>query len=68
MAARGTPIRALMLERLGPNVWHRSLAEAGAVLEELEETARLWLLCRPQPTPLNAAQIEELRQGFGAVW
>jgi 3-dehydro-4-phosphotetronate decarboxylase len=57
-----------MLERLGPNVWHRSPAEASAVLEELEETAKLWLLCHPRPQPLDAAQIEGLRQQFGAVW
>ena len=68
MAARGTPIRAVMLERLGPAVWHRSPAEASAVLEELEETARLWLLCQPRPTALDEAQIEALRQHFGAAW
>jgi 3-dehydro-4-phosphotetronate decarboxylase len=68
MAARGTPIRAVMLERLGPNVWHRSPAEASAVLEELEETARLWLLCTPKPAPLSEAQIEALRQQFNAAW
>ena len=68
MAARGTPIRAVMLERLGPNVWHRSPAEASAVLEELEETARLWLLCQPRPQPLAEAQIDELRRQFGAAW
>jgi 3-dehydro-4-phosphotetronate decarboxylase len=63
---RGTPIRAVMLERLGPNVWHRSPAEASAVLEELEETARLWLLTRP--APLTEGQIDELRRHFGAIW
>ena len=68
MAARGTPIRALMLERLGPNVWHHSPAEASAVLEELEETAKLWLLCQPRPEPLDEARIEELRRQFGSVW
>ncbi len=68
MAARGTPIRAVMLERLGPNVWQRSPAEASAVLEELEETARLWLLCQPRPQPLSEARIDELRRQFGAVW
>ena len=68
MAARGTPIRAVMLDRLGPNVWHRSPAEASAVLEELEETARLWLLCQPRPQPLDEAQIEVLRLQFGAAW
>ncbi len=61
-------LRAVMLERLGPNVWHRSPAEASAVLEELEETARLWLLCTPKPQPLDEAQIEALRRQFGAVW
>ena len=62
----GAPIRAVMLERLGPNVWHRSPADASAVLEELEETARLWLLTRPEP--LSEAQIAELRDHFGAAW
>ena len=66
MRGAGTPIRAVMLERLGPNVWHGSPAEASAVLEELEETARLWLMTRP--APLNADQIAELRQHFGALW
>lgn len=65
-AARGAPIRAVMLERLGPNVWHDSPAAAMAVLEELEETARLWLLARP--APLSAPQIDELRRSFGAAW
>jgi ribulose-5-phosphate 4-epimerase/fuculose-1-phosphate aldolase len=68
MAARGTPIRAVMLDRLGPNVWQRSPAEASAVLEELEETARLWLQCQPRPAPLGESQIEQLRQQFGAAW
>ena len=68
MAARGTPIRAVMLDRLGPHVWHRSPAEASAVLEELEETARLWLLCHPRPVPLDESQISALRQQFGASW
>jgi 3-dehydro-4-phosphotetronate decarboxylase len=66
MGAAGTPIRAVMLERLGPNVWHRSPAEASAVLEELEETARLWLMTHP--APLTADQIAELCQHFGARW
>ncbi|MBL8289165.1 MAG: aldolase [Rubrivivax sp.] len=70
-AARGAPIRAVMLDRLGPNVWHASPAEAMAVLEELEETARLWLLTRAassRPEPLSQAQIQELREQFGARW
>jgi 3-dehydro-4-phosphotetronate decarboxylase len=38
------------------------------VLEELEETAKLWLLCDPKPAPLSAPQIEALRAQFGAAW
>jgi hypothetical protein len=64
----GTPIRAVMLERLGPNVWHDSPAAASAVLEELEETARLWLLGDRRSLPLSDAQIDELRSAFGARW
>jgi ribulose-5-phosphate 4-epimerase/fuculose-1-phosphate aldolase len=67
-AGRGAPIRAVMLSRLGPNVWHETPAQAMAVLEECEETARLWLGCEPQPTPLTPAQIDELRRQFGARW
>ncbi|MDE2627284.1 MAG: aldolase [Burkholderiales bacterium] len=66
--ARGTPIRAVMLERLGPNVWHESPAGAMATLEELEETARLWLLAGRQATALTPAQLDELRHNFGARW
>ena len=69
MQAAGTPIRAVMLERLGPTVWHASLAEASAVLEELEETARLWWMTRDHPpAPLTAQRIDELRRHFGASW
>ena len=64
----GVPIRAVMMDRLGPNVWHQSPAAAMATLEELEETARLWLMANPRPQPLTPAQIDELRQQFGARW
>ncbi len=67
-AGRGTPLHAVMLNRLGPNVWHGSPATAMAVLEELEETARLWLTCSPKPVPLTEAQIDDLRRSFGAAW
>lgn len=64
----GTPIRAVMLARLGPNVWHDSPAAAMATLEELEETARLMCLSAEAPEPLTHSQINELRQTFGARW
>jgi 3-dehydro-4-phosphotetronate decarboxylase len=67
-AARGAPIRAVMLSRLGPMVWHDTPAGAMATLEELEETARLWLGAAPEAEPLSPAQIDELRRAFGARW
>ena len=68
MRAQGTPIRAVMLDRLGPNVWHSTPTGAMAVLEELEETARLWLLTGSKPQPLTPEQIDQLRRHFGAAW
>jgi len=68
-AQAGHPIRAVMLARLGPNVWHDTPAAAMAVLEELEETARLWMLASTPPIEsLTEAQIDELRLTFNASW
>jgi ribulose-5-phosphate 4-epimerase/fuculose-1-phosphate aldolase len=67
-AAAGTPIRAVMLERLGPAVWQDTPGSAMATLEELEETARLVCLSGETPEPLGPAQIDELRATFGARW
>lgn len=67
-AARGTPLRAVMLARLGPNVWHDSPAQAMAVLEELEETAKLWMLAPTKPAPLPAQALQELERVFGCRW
>ena len=64
----GTPIRSVMLARLGPTAWHASAASAMAVIEELEETARLAVLVDPPPAPLGEAAIDELRRAFGARW
>jgi 3-dehydro-4-phosphotetronate decarboxylase len=66
--ARGAPILAVLLDRLGPNVWHESPAAAMAALEELEETARLWLMSGRAASPLTDVQIDELRREFGARW
>ena len=64
----GTPLRAVMLDRLGPNVWHDSPAAAMATLEELEETAKVWLLSGRSAASLTDAQIDELRREFKARW
>lgn len=67
-AARGIRLRAVMLSRLGPNVWHDDPASAAAVLEELEETARLALVAGDGVVPLASEQVQELRDAFGAQW
>ena len=66
--AAGTPIRAVMLTRLGPTVWHDSPAAAMATLEELEETARLVVMHGAAPEPLSEPQIDALRTTFRARW
>ena len=67
-ADAGIALRAVMLERLGPNVWHETPAGAMATLEELEETARLFFNCRLVPDPLTVAELEDLRHHFGVSW
>lgn len=59
---------ALLLANHGPIVAGRTLAEAMNAIEELEETAKIFLLLRGAPTqPLTAEQIAELDQVFGAA-
>jgi ribulose-5-phosphate 4-epimerase/fuculose-1-phosphate aldolase len=67
-AERGIGLRAVMLSRLGPNVWHETPAQAMAVLEELEETAKLWALRGRSVDALDEEAIDELRKVFGAQW
>jgi ribulose-5-phosphate 4-epimerase/fuculose-1-phosphate aldolase len=67
-AKRGIAVRAVMLAKLGPNVWHDSLAEAMAVLEELEETAKLYQMTNSKAAPLSDEEIADLRKAFGASW
>jgi ribulose-5-phosphate 4-epimerase/fuculose-1-phosphate aldolase len=69
VAAVAGDVRAVLLERLGPLVWESSVSRAAYALEELEETARLWMMCRgTPPAPLGAAELEALAQAFGARW
>jgi ribulose-5-phosphate 4-epimerase/fuculose-1-phosphate aldolase len=67
-AQAGRALRAVMCDRLGPQVWHDTPAAAMAVLEELEETAALWLLGDCRAAPLDEHRIDELRRQFGAQW
>lgn len=66
--AKGIQLRAVMLDRLGPNVWHRTPSEAMATLEELEETAKLWLLSDFICSGLGDSELAELRETFSASW
>lgn len=66
VAAVAAQVRGALFERLGPVVWERSVSHASHALEELEETARLWLMSDSRPQPLSAEAIEELRAVFGA--
>lgn len=68
VAQLANSVRGVMLERLGPVIWETSVAKAAYALEELEETARLWLMTNPKPAPLDQAALDELREVFGAQW
>ncbi|WP_246793762.1 aldolase [Burkholderia perseverans] len=68
VAALADRVRGVLLERLGPVVWAPSVEQASAVLEELEETARLWLMTNPKPAPLDEPALDELHRSFGARW
>ncbi|RZM03408.1 MAG: aldolase [Variovorax sp.] len=68
VAALAPDVRGVLLERLGPVVWHATVSGAGHALEELEETARLWLMTTPRPAPLTAAQVGALEAAFGVRW
>lgn len=68
IATLADKVRGVLLERLGPVMWEQSVSQAAYALEELEETARLWLMSDPRPVPLDDAALEELRSVFGARW
>lgn len=58
--------RAVLLANHGPVVAGTSLADAMNAIEELEETAKLFLTLRGSPTrPLNEEQIADLERVFG---
>lgn len=60
---------AVLLANHGPVVSGPSLDDALNAIEELEETAKLFLALGERPVrPLDEAQIDELRRVFGAHW
>ena len=57
---------AMLLANHGPVVAGTSLESAMYATEELEETAKLFLMLRgSQIRPLTPAQVAELREKFG---
>ncbi|WP_110669788.1 3-oxo-tetronate 4-phosphate decarboxylase [Salinicola halophilus] len=60
---------AVLLANHGPVVTGKDLEATVSAAEELEETAKLYLLLRDKPyRELSHAQIAELKDVFGAVW
>jgi ribulose-5-phosphate 4-epimerase/fuculose-1-phosphate aldolase len=68
VAQVATLVRGVMLERLGPVVWESSVSKASYALEELEETAKLWLSTQPRPVSLSETALAELEEQFGCRW
>jgi ribulose-5-phosphate 4-epimerase/fuculose-1-phosphate aldolase len=68
VAQLANTVRGVMLERLGPVVWESSVSKASFALEELEETAKLWMMSNPKPAPLGEEAIEDLRRVFSVKW
>ncbi|HTH98404.1 MAG TPA: 3-oxo-tetronate 4-phosphate decarboxylase [Stellaceae bacterium] len=57
---------AVLLANHGPIVAGTSLSAASGAIEELEETAKLFLLLHPHKIkPLTPEQVDELRKRFG---
>ncbi|MNL49738.1 putative aldolase [compost metagenome] len=54
-------------------VWEDSVSRAAYALEELEETAKLWMMLKDQAgfadrASLDEAALTELRDAFKARW
>ena len=61
-------VRGVMLERLGPVIWGPSVSAASYALEELEETARLWMNSKQKPSALSDDSVRELCEHFSVTW
>jgi len=73
VAKLANEVRGVLLERLGPVVWESSVSRAAFALEELEETARLWMMMKDTPgfaarAALDESALTELRDAFQARW
>lgn len=61
-------VKGIMLERLGPVIWGVTVTRAAEILEELEETAKLWLMTMPRPEALDSSALQELFDTFNCSW
>lgn len=68
VAELASRVRGVMLERLGPVVWGASVSQASFILEELEETAKLWLNAGSNISPLSDDAVKELCNTFNCQW
>lgn len=68
VAALAAEVRGVMLERLGPVIWGASVSAASFSLEELEETARIWLNAASRPAALPDHAVRELCDHFNTRW
>lgn len=68
VAKLANEVRGVMLERLGPVIWGTSVSSASFSLEELEETARLWLNSAVKPAALPEDAVLELCEHFKTRW
>jgi ribulose-5-phosphate 4-epimerase/fuculose-1-phosphate aldolase len=58
--------RGALLQALGPVVWGKTISTAAFCLEELEETAKLWLMTKSlKPKVLSNTEVSELNSTFG---
>ncbi|WP_413735902.1 aldolase [Sodalis sp. RH21] len=68
VSAVAEKVRGVMLEKLGPVVWGKTISQASFILEELEETAKLWLKSGKNSSPLTTDNINEIFAVFGSKW
>lgn len=61
-------VKGIMLARLGPVIWGATVTKAAEILEELEETAKLWLMTDPKPEALDQTAMQDLFDTFGCRW
>lgn len=68
VAGLAAGVKGVMLERLGPVVWGATVSQASFILEELEETAKLWVNGGANIAPLSDDAIRDLCNTFNCQW